>query len=437
MSEHLSSEQAERFHKRLSPPGEILSIYNHLAACEECRRLLAARQQPEASLAFVLADLEGVAAETDHLSYEQIAAYVDDEADGADREIIETHLEACAACEAEVKELSAFKAGAATQGASGSWGRFVTFWQAPGYRVPLQAAAMLALAFLSAWIATRSLRSERDGLNVQIAELQKRNQELEQNYEEAASRAEELEALQQQVQAGRQVVPDGAQAMVTLNDGGGVITIDASGRISNRPSLPSGYREDVSKAMSTGEVKPPPLVATLIGSPAGSARGPSDGAAFALRSPVGTFVESDRPALRWKVLPGAASYTVIVYDAGFNEVAKSQPLSTTEWTVPRPLERDRVYIWQVTAIKGGREIKSPSAPAPEAKFKVLDQKSSDEIEKSKRAYAGSRLILGIIYTKAGLLDEAEREFTLLARANPESKTAQKLLANLRRLRRSR
>jgi hypothetical protein len=40
-------------------------------------------------------------------------------------------------------------------------------------------------------------------------------------------------------------------------------------------------------------------------------------------------------------------------------------------------------------------------------------------------------VLGVLYAQAGLLDDAEREFSALLRANPKSEVARKLLSNVR------
>jgi hypothetical protein len=182
-------------------------------------------------------------------------------------------------------------------------------------------------------------------------------------------------------------------------------------------------------------VETPRTLPELIGK-SGVLMGPADeGHPFALLGPVGTVVMSDRPAFRWRALTGADSYVVRIYDADFNEVAVSQRLSETAWSVTRSLERGRTYSWQVTARVGGKEVSSPVRPAPEARFMTLDQAKANELANAKSAAAGSRLTLGVLYAQAGLLDDAEREFRLLLRANPQSTLAENLLRSVRAKRR--
>ena len=73
----------------------------------------------------------------------------------------------------------------------------------------------------------------------------------------------------------------------------------------------------------------------------------------------------------------------------------------------------------------------PRPPAPQAKFHVLDQTKANELTKAKRAYGSSHLTLGLLYAEAGLLREAEHEFRLLQKANPQSEIVKKLLRQLR------
>ena len=169
------------------------------------------------------------------------------------------------------------------------------------------------------------------------------------------------------------------------------------------------------------------MLSELIGK-SGVLMGPAEeGHPIALLSPVGTVVIGVRPVFRWRPLDGAEGYVVKVYDADFNEVAASPQLSGTVWTATRSLERGRTYSWQLTARAGGKEIVSPIKPAPDAKFMVLNQTKAGELAHAKNASGNSHLTLGILYAQSGLLDDAEREFQTLLRANPKSKLVHKLL----------
>ena len=156
---------------------------------------------------------------------------------------------------------------------------------------------------------------------------------------------------------------------------------------------------------------------------------------FSVINPIGIVMFSDRPTFRWSPLEGATGYVVEVYDDQLSQVTTSQQLTDTSWTTPQSLKRGAIYSWQVTAIKGGEEFSSPRPPAPLAKFRILDETLSNEVVQAHRAYASSHLMLALVYTRAGLLDEAEREFRKLHEINPNSTIPSRLLTNLQAMRR--
>jgi hypothetical protein len=220
--------------------------------------------------------------------------------------------------------------------------------------------------------------------------------------------------------------PSPSSIVVALNDGAGQVTLDEDGNATGV----APFQQLVKQTLTTQRIDAPRTLAELIGK-SSVLMGPADeGHPFALLGPVGTVVMSDRPTFRWRALDGAVSYLVRVYDADFNEVAASPPLSETAWTVTRSLERGRTYSWQVTARIGDREIISPVKPAPDARFMILDQAKANELAEAKNAGAGSRLTMGVLYAQAGLLDDAERELQALLRANPQSTLAKKLLRSV-------
>lgn len=89
---------------------------------------------------------------------------------------------------------------------------------------------------------------------------------------------------------------------------------------------------------------------------------------------------------------------------------------------------------EITAVKDGEKVTSPAPPAPQARFKVLEQEKVEELKRARENYAGMHLLLGSLYAQVGLLDAAEREFQALLAANPGSQVAQDLLRNVRSLR---
>jgi hypothetical protein len=228
-----------------------------------------------------------------------------------------------------------------------------------------------------------------------------------------------------------------AGTLAALNDGKGRVTLERDGVVAGLPSLTPGLQRAVGLALRTQQAPTPALLRDLTGTAATLLGRAEAEDTFAVTAPVGTVVRSTRPTFDWHPLNGASSYIVTVLDADFNPVATSPRLTATSWTVPEPLRRGVVYRWQVTALKNGERVISPSALAPEARFKVLDDAATNELERAEQTCLGSHLACGVLYSGAGLLDDAEREFKALLDANPHSALAQELLSSVRKPRRPR
>jgi hypothetical protein len=193
---------------------------------------------------------------------------------------------------------------------------------------------------------------------------------------------------------------------------------------------------EVKKALERKAVSPPQFLAALVGKQ-GHLMGGAEGAqGFGVQAPIGTVVATTAPTFVWRPLEGATSYRVEVFDASGNEAARGEGLTETRWTPEKPLPPGRVYQWNVFALREGQEIdQAPKPPAPPAKFKVLEATNAAELERARRLYTGSPLTLGVLYAEAGLLDDAEREFDQIVKANPHSEVARRLRNSVRDLRR--
>jgi hypothetical protein len=467
MSEHLLAEQIERYRQRVMSPTELLMADDHLVTCDSCRLRLTDTGRLETAIPSLLADLQAeTRAKPNHLLYEQLAGYVDDSLDEVDREIVETHLQGCRLCTTELHDLQTFKAAMNTPSVKEPavvaeptpWEKFVAFWRVTAHRIPLQVATTLAIAGVLFLTAILMFRKEVADLRVQLSELQQANVALQKQVSTVSDLKAQLAQLRQQndriqqdyrtaqttvsdlrTQLARlqpsQLPSSSSQVWIALNDRSRRIVLDQQGNLEGLEAFPLSYQRTVKNVLTTQRLETPSLLASLIGRAGTLMGGSGEGVSFALLSPVGTVVESDRPTLRWRPLNEATSYTVTVYDSNFNSVATSPSLPGTEWTVPRALQRGAIYSWQVTALKDGREMTSPRPPAPEARFGVLEQQKANDLGRAKETYSDSHLVLGILYGKNGLLDDAEQEFQALLDANPRSPVPQKLLRNLKALRR--
>ncbi len=426
MSPHLSTTDIDRYRSKAITADEAQLLDSHLAECEECRRNFLDSESVSAAYGFVRHSLGPVSqsAET-HMAYEEMAAYVDGTLDAIGRDVVEVHVKTCTDCESDVAALMRLReaiesdevAVAAISQAP------VPFWQRAAFRIGLEALAVLLIIVGVVWFSTRqikSLRAENERLRKSVGE-----------YEAV------IAGLEHRINSLEPEGPDGStvnesEITVKLNDGGNIVTMDAEGTVRGLESFPEQYRQAVKQVLETGRVSRPPVIAQLRGGPETTMAGNTDGSGFRLLSPIGVIVQTTQPTFRWAPFRDAIAYEVSVSDVG-GDVIEVATVSGTGWRPATPLARGRVYHWQIRAMtKDGREVKSPPVGQPDAKFSVLDQNKFNEIERARKTYSSSHLVLGTIYAKAGLINEARREFRALLDANPESQISRRILGSLTR-----
>jgi hypothetical protein len=429
VTEHLSAAQIEDWRRRRLAPKELLGADDHLAGCQECRRLVESSLNSDAVALY--AELAAETAVGTHPAFEQSAAYVDGLLTGEARRMMEDHLASCAECAPLVADLRAFRneiaqdldreyrpaTSAPAAGWLGGLDRIKAVLPASLFKIPVwrYAAApvllLLAVAGWMAWRATPNQGPPQIGItSPTLAPSPSANL--------ASPTPPTLET---------------APALVKLNDGGSSLTLDANGALAGVDQWPSDYQRLAREALMAQRVEKSPQLAGLSRPGSSLMGGDDQGQRFAPIEPAGKVTLTERPTFRWSRLSGATGYIVEVYDAQFNRASSSPMLTSLSWTAP-PLARGQVYSWQVKAIRDGQEFITPRPPAPQARFRILDRATAAEIARARRDYS-SHLLLGLLYARAGLLDEAEQELGALQKANPDVAIVRRLLANVRALRR--
>ncbi|MCI0391916.1 MAG: zf-HC2 domain-containing protein [Acidobacteria bacterium] len=440
MSEHLTQTQIEDYSRHALSAAEFLSASRHMRDCEACR-LKVERAFDDEVFYGLKSEVLGSSAETvssfaeqAHLTFERTAAYVDEVLTGEELQVVKDHLTGCEQCVMAVDDLHDFRkkitlgldreyqplpAPAVNEN---RWRRFVAAVQPLMPRSPALAvgSALAALLMISAgWLIWQAI--ERNGKDPKITQTPP---------------SPTTPVVTPVVSANP--TQEGAAAMVIaqLNDGAGQVVLDANGKLSGVDHLPPVYQEMIRNTLSSQRLERPPLLAGLVRPESIFMRArDNQGVRFLVIAPVGIVMLSDRPTFRWSPLEGATAYIVEVYDDKLNQVITSGQLTDTSWTPPKSLKRGGFYSWQVTASKGGEEFISPRPPAPLANFRILDETLANELVQARRAYASSHLTLALLYTKAGLLDDAEQEFSALQKANPNSVISLRLLVNIKSMRR--
>ena len=90
------------------------------------------------------------------------------------------------------------------------------------------------------------------------------------------------------------------------------------------------------------------------------------------------------------------------------------------------LKRGQVYTWTIRAVNKEGNL---SEAASQGKFKILREDALRKLNQLKGRR--SHLALGLFYAREGMISESEREFAILAKDNPDSALAKKLLREVR------
>ncbi len=446
---HFTEQQVEDYRRGALRASERSACERHLAACDAClRRVIDTAHSGIAFTSLTEALLPSAGEEPFHLSREELKRYAAGGLDQADSVIFESHMEDCAECSGAARQLVLISSGPSAQQDDGSarhapktvWERFKdSVWRLPSLRpAPAVGIALACVGVLLGilWIQSRFSGGQNQSSPSQIAaEAKNQNQSITPSSDEQPAETASRDDKQVEDEAANRnpaaSPPKQAQAapktVVSLIDGKRIVTLDIRGNLAGLEGLDSSIRREVSRALFDGELKRPDSLDELTAPRVNLLDQSSTASTFKLLSPTSVIIVDNQPTFQWQPLRGASNYTVSVFDSNFNPVMRSEPQTATQWSPPVSLERGKIYFWEVTAVKDGQEITSPVAPAPRAQFKIVEAEKLGEIQQAKSARPDSHLVLGILYARAGLLEDAEREFRLLAKANPRSQVARRLL----------
>ncbi len=388
MPDHLSEAQIAHYRGRRLAPEELLRVDDHISQCADCRERLVSSSELRAALQSTLvADTSAAAVQTapknEHLAYEELEAYVDERMSDAEMETTRAHLESCQSCSDDIRDLQTFKVELASSKQhlkEGWWEAFLAMWLTR--RRIAFALAMAAVIVLAVEVGKRQPAPPHG------------------------------------------VPPSGTTESNTT----GTETLLAF------KSLSAEEQAAILAVISQQSIKTPAVLAGLRGPKGTLLGGTSEGARFEVLQPLGEVALDVRPLFRWQPLAGAISYSVAIYDLNLNHVMSSRALGATQWSPDQPLQRGRIYLWQVTAkLSNGQRVSSPRPPSPEARFRVLDQTKADELLQFQAAHPAAHLALGILYAEAGLLEQGEHELGQLPKSDPDYDLAQKLLKSIQEI----
>jgi hypothetical protein len=424
MTHHLSELEIKQLCVSALPEDELTAAAVHTGECQSCdQRFVEELKRQRGPVAFNFTLEPKFSFRNDHLEFDDLVGVADKTFDDETLEIINIHLSACESCREDVRSFLAFHDATAGEmkvsygppphesdddmrGAPWVWQRL--------QRGPVYAVAAIVLVAVAVLVG--------------VIALSRRSGPLEANKQEQTKRDSERSPTISPTPAAS--VEDSAR-VAQLKDAGGEVTIDKDGRITGLDEVSENSRQHVARAALSEHIAPSEVLRRLSGEQ-GGLRGNDDGPqSFRLLYPVRRVVAEARPVFRWESLPGVSSYRVYVLGQDGNQVSKSEdlPPTQTEWAAPASLRRGQIFSWAVTALVDGKKVVSPSASAPEMKFAVLSTADFQELSRLKKS--NSHLALGVFYARAGLLNEAEREFERLMELNPQSELLRKLLQSVR------
>ncbi|HYK02285.1 MAG TPA: hypothetical protein VE974_11050 [Thermoanaerobaculia bacterium] len=362
MTNHPDAGLLERFRLGKLSGQELLATDDHLGRCNSCRRTVADSAMARVAVRQALETLDG-----DHLSFEELSAYVDGLGDADERTAAGDHLEVCAMCRAEAADLGQAVRVVAVRA------RF------RGFAIAAAIAAFVAGGAALVWNTASPEPEPHRGV-------------------ESVRRAPATVPLP------RDSPPALAPAPATASDRNPL------------EQLPPSLRR-VATALQRGTLASANLVASLQGTAGGqrSAGAVAPGTA-ALLGPVGVVLEADRPAFRWSRDDSTQMGVVQVFDSRYNRVLESPALKGTAWTSPTALKRGVTYQWQVVLRSGSGEKVLPPETDPPARFRLLTAEALAELQAARRS--GSDLEQGLICMREGLFDEGARRLAAFAEAHP-------------------
>ena len=422
MTDHLSETEVSLFRERTIGPPERERIDSHVAECESClRRILPAEDTALVYSELTEALLPDGSDEPFHLSNAEIRAFANGSIDQADRVIFESHFDICDQCSEAVQ---LFPASSPVEGVSSSprqaevpVQQFSPSWRAAFQFTPARAAAagLVVACLVLAFIVWQRWHSRSVDQTVQKNATQT-----------PSGTSASGSPTPAQAEAPKGPTSDQLAVALSLEDNGRKIQLDNRGKLIGLEELPEATRSLVRSVLANKTLSKPEVLDKLT-APSITLMDPAAAEnTFGLLSPSGTVIATDRPSLRWQALAGATSYTVSIFDADFNRVTSSAPQTATQWTTPA-LPRGMIYSWEVVAVRNRQEVRSPVAPAPRAQFKILEADKLLELTSLKKHSPISHLTLGLTYARFGLLAEAEGQLQIVARENPNSPVATRLL----------
>jgi hypothetical protein len=147
-------------------------------------------------------------------------------------------------------------------------------------------------------------------------------------------------------------------------------------------------------------------------------------------SPDGVYVRPNNINLSWSAVPGAVRYIIEVRNSAGKLIVSPLNIFSTSAILTNLSPGDN-YFWKIIPVNSNN-IALPGMP--EGNFSTLPSDALERISVAEKQFANSPLLLGIVYMKNGLPDEAIDRFNEYAAKNPKSQFIRQLLIRAKALR---
>jgi hypothetical protein len=391
VNRHPDSDTLLAFREHRLSGSAVTDVALHLGGCAQCAKV----ESAAARTALVALVADG------HLSDEELDAAVDE---GAQH----PHVTVCAMCRAEVEDLRLWSAEAPPPLSNSR------FWKA-------EALPPHSKARRSTWLIAAAVAFAVLTLSAIALFLGRTTTDVT-----PAITASNPPAPVAPVTV---TTPPAQRVVASLADDAGRIALLEDGTIAGVELRSPRDAEDARAVLSGRSIAIPTFIAAMPGAVRGG-----DTGALPLRAiePFRSAVIAARPRFSWAPVRDARSYRVAVFDADYDEVARSETLNRTSWTPSKPLPVGVDLSWHVVAETEAGEISSAGSDRAEAVFRVLTPEDAAEIGRGEAHYRDSHLLRGLLYSRHGLLHDAEREFRRVAEQNPDSPIARALIDSVSR-----
>ncbi|MDX2031252.1 MAG: zf-HC2 domain-containing protein [Blastocatellia bacterium] len=393
-----------QFRDRTLGGGALCEIARHVEACASCHREYREvfREKRGPEPAWFEFTSESWLKE-EHLERAELLAYVEGAVEAEDGEIFEAHLRQCDACRAEAARLRDARREAPAR--DSKWREAVArlrAWVRAAGPAPVW--ALPALALLLFLLLLGAIRWGRWGQSGEPRPKEMAGEPPKATSREAADRAAAPAPTASPEERKRPAPVDLSGAR-------------ARGRMAPPTILPSIL---------------PPILEDLMIEPGMTRSDPRGETDFRLVSPPQEVVAEDLPAFRWEGLQGATGYKLFVASPSDWKAIESPTLPPTarSWTPPAPLRRGETYTWVVHAFTAEGDVRLPSPNEPERRFKVLNARDFRRLSPHRRAEA-PRLARALQYVQMGMLREAETELLRFPEQGPDAAFVARLLAQIR------